>query len=202
MTEAENKSQFKPTKYTPCLALTGELWDVFCEDWGENWLHYNGTALYFSFANQTVLVHIKHFGKYSCSSLQNEILHQTFLDWHQPNDDPDIALWWQKLYCNYHWVKSNISAKDYRQSMHSFDALILHNGYEELQKYWIMHNRLVLAHVLIKTLFIIEWNRWTMSGSARSFSLIYHISKGWPLTLCGGTMAWYCSIHINQAPAA
>ena len=32
--------------YTPYLALTGELWTVFCEDSGENWLRYNGTALY------------------------------------------------------------------------------------------------------------------------------------------------------------
>ena len=26
----EYKSQFKLTKYTPYLALTGELWDVYC----------------------------------------------------------------------------------------------------------------------------------------------------------------------------
>ena len=33
-------------KETLYLALTGELWSVFCEDIGENWLHDNGTALY------------------------------------------------------------------------------------------------------------------------------------------------------------
>ena len=33
-------------KDTPYLALTGELWGVFCEDFGENWPRYNGTALY------------------------------------------------------------------------------------------------------------------------------------------------------------
>ena len=25
----------------------GELWGVFCEDLGENWMRYNGTAVYF-----------------------------------------------------------------------------------------------------------------------------------------------------------
>ena len=33
------------TKYIPYLALTAELWDVFCENLGENWPRYNGTAL-------------------------------------------------------------------------------------------------------------------------------------------------------------
>ena len=47
MTEVEYKSEFDPTKYTPYRALTGELWDVFCEDFGENWLHYNSLALYY-----------------------------------------------------------------------------------------------------------------------------------------------------------
>ena len=46
VTEVEYKSRSTPTKYIPYLALTGELWDVFCEDLGENWLRYNGTALY------------------------------------------------------------------------------------------------------------------------------------------------------------
>ena len=46
MTEAEYESQFEPTKYIPYLTLTGELWDVFCEDLWKNWPHYNGTALY------------------------------------------------------------------------------------------------------------------------------------------------------------
>ena len=34
-------------KNTPYLALTGELWDGFCEYFGENWPHYNGTTLDF-----------------------------------------------------------------------------------------------------------------------------------------------------------
>ena len=49
MTEAEYKSKFGPTKYTTYLTLTGELWGVFCENFGENWLRYNGTALYLHF---------------------------------------------------------------------------------------------------------------------------------------------------------
>ena len=44
--EAEYKSDFVATKDTPYLALTGELWGVFCEDFVENWLCYNSTALY------------------------------------------------------------------------------------------------------------------------------------------------------------
>ena len=33
----------------PIASLTGELWGVCCEDFGENWLRYNGTALYIVF---------------------------------------------------------------------------------------------------------------------------------------------------------
>ena len=31
---------------SPLLTLTGELWGVYCESFGENWLHFNGTTLY------------------------------------------------------------------------------------------------------------------------------------------------------------
>ena len=44
--ETEYKSEFEPTKYIPYLTLTGELWYVFCKDFEENWLRYNGTTLY------------------------------------------------------------------------------------------------------------------------------------------------------------
>ena len=54
VTEAEYESQFEPTKYIPYLALTGELWNVFCEDLGKNWLRYNGTALYWNEAQNPV----------------------------------------------------------------------------------------------------------------------------------------------------
>ena len=43
---AESESYLRITKDNPYLALTGELWDVYFEEFGENWLHYNGTALY------------------------------------------------------------------------------------------------------------------------------------------------------------
>ena len=44
MTKAEYKPELDFTKDTPYLALTGELWDVFCDDFRENWPLYHGTA--------------------------------------------------------------------------------------------------------------------------------------------------------------
>ena len=44
--EAEYQLVSELTKDTPYLALTGELWGVFCEYLWENLLCYNGTALY------------------------------------------------------------------------------------------------------------------------------------------------------------
>ena len=44
--EAEYQSDAETTKDTPYLALTGELWGVFCEYLWENQPRYNGTALY------------------------------------------------------------------------------------------------------------------------------------------------------------
>ena len=46
ITVAENGWDIRFTTDTSYLALTGELWGVCCEDLVENWLHYNGTALY------------------------------------------------------------------------------------------------------------------------------------------------------------
>ena len=46
MTAVERKPDFKLTIDTTYLTLTGELWGVYCEDWGENWPRYNDTALY------------------------------------------------------------------------------------------------------------------------------------------------------------
>ena len=43
---AESESDIRITTDTPYLALTGELWGVYCEDFGENWPRYNGTTLY------------------------------------------------------------------------------------------------------------------------------------------------------------
>ena len=44
---AECELDFRITTDTPYLALTGKLWSVYCEDLGENWPRYNGTALYY-----------------------------------------------------------------------------------------------------------------------------------------------------------
>ena len=38
MTAAERQSDLKLTTDIPYLALTGELWGVYCEDLGQNWL--------------------------------------------------------------------------------------------------------------------------------------------------------------------
>ena len=46
MTGAEYECKFEPTKDAPYLALTGEVWGVFCDDFEENRLCYNGTTLY------------------------------------------------------------------------------------------------------------------------------------------------------------
>ena len=45
MTAAERKSDFKLTKVTEYIALTGELWGVYYENFKENWQRYNDTAL-------------------------------------------------------------------------------------------------------------------------------------------------------------
>ena len=45
-TEVVYKSEFESTKDTPYLALTGELWGVYCEEFEENWPCYNSAALY------------------------------------------------------------------------------------------------------------------------------------------------------------
>ena len=49
---AEYQSDAGTTKDTPYLALTGELWGVFCEYLWENQPRYNGTALYFCWEEQ------------------------------------------------------------------------------------------------------------------------------------------------------
>ena len=49
MTAAEPVSVFNLTTDTPYLALTGELWGVYCDDCGENWPRFNSTALYLAY---------------------------------------------------------------------------------------------------------------------------------------------------------
>ena len=46
ITVAESKSDIRFTTDAPYLTLTGELWGVYCDNLGENWPRYNGTALH------------------------------------------------------------------------------------------------------------------------------------------------------------
>ena len=62
MTAAERVSDFNLITYTPHLALTGELWGIYCEDYGENWPRYNGTALYI--LNSKFYMHMYTYVKY------------------------------------------------------------------------------------------------------------------------------------------
>ena len=45
MTEAEHGSESELTKNTPYLNLMGEIWDIYCEYFGENRPRHNGTLL-------------------------------------------------------------------------------------------------------------------------------------------------------------
>ena len=62
MTAAPHKSYFELTKDTPYLTLTGE---VCCEDFGETWSCYNGTALYQAFIMSSVVASRKLVFSYS-----------------------------------------------------------------------------------------------------------------------------------------
>ena len=46
MTATKHKPDFKLTTDAPYLALTDEIWGVYYENFEENWLRYNGTAMY------------------------------------------------------------------------------------------------------------------------------------------------------------
>ena len=48
--------RFNLTTDTPHLTLTGELWGIYYEDFGENWPRYNGTALYQKNIMATIIV--------------------------------------------------------------------------------------------------------------------------------------------------
>ena len=45
MTEVELKSEIKRTKDIPYLVYMVEQWGVYCDNFGENWLHYNGITV-------------------------------------------------------------------------------------------------------------------------------------------------------------
>ena len=69
-------SKAGPTKDTPYLTLTGELWDVFWEYLWENWLRYKGTTLY-QVVFQTLVVMSEQS---PFRSLQDRILVCYYLD--------------------------------------------------------------------------------------------------------------------------
>ena len=51
---AESESNFRITTDILYLSLMGELWGVYCEYFGENWLRYNGTTLYIATAQKNL----------------------------------------------------------------------------------------------------------------------------------------------------
>ena len=55
MTTAEHTTDFKLTRDTPHLTLTGKLWGVCCQNLRENWSSYNGSALYFEYLSSTLM---------------------------------------------------------------------------------------------------------------------------------------------------
>ena len=98
MTAPEHKSDFKHTTYIPYLTLTGKLWGVYFENWGENWPRYYGTALYISTM------------KPECHRPQDyPLLEYCLFDYESAMLDLIIWFWW--LYHGNLWVggKTTIS---------------------------------------------------------------------------------------------
>ena len=50
-------------KDTPYLALMGEIWCSFCENFGENWPGYNGIALYITNFSELITFNILQIWK-------------------------------------------------------------------------------------------------------------------------------------------
>ena len=69
MITRERKSNFWLTTDTPYLALTGELWGVYYENFEENWPRYNGTVLY-----QVNLNHMNFFSTFVKTERTNHLL--------------------------------------------------------------------------------------------------------------------------------
>ena len=58
---AESESDYRITTDTPYLALTGELWGVYCKDYGEHLpRYYNGTALYSGKRGRSLTSHVMY----------------------------------------------------------------------------------------------------------------------------------------------
>ena len=69
MTKAKHDTDFELTLDTPYLALTGKVWGVYREYFGENWPRYNGTALYFASLIEKTGYPLQHGPHYVLSSL-------------------------------------------------------------------------------------------------------------------------------------
>ena len=50
---AESETDFGITRDSPYLTLMGELWGVYCEEFGENCLRHKNTTLYYVSPYQT-----------------------------------------------------------------------------------------------------------------------------------------------------
>ena len=58
MISLHNMLPFELTKYTPYLALSGELWSVFYEYFNRNWSCYKGFLLY----NSILVANVVRYG--------------------------------------------------------------------------------------------------------------------------------------------
>ena len=93
-------TRVEPTKYIPYLTLRGELWDVFCENLGENWPRYNGTARYVDDNTRTLSlkVHWNVFLGVLLMINQSSINDQSTLD--------QVMDWYSKYVLSwFHWMK-------------------------------------------------------------------------------------------------
>ena len=75
MKTTERELDFELTTDTPYLALTGELWGICGEDFGENRPRYNGTALYIQ-----NIMHLAHILFCRCLILVG------FYQWNNPEE--------------------------------------------------------------------------------------------------------------------
>ena len=93
---AEYKSKFEPTKDTPCLALMGEPWCVFCEDCVDNWQRYNGTTLNTVCFSVGGDIRFWDCGYLESQKTLNTMQGLTALEVHPY---ADVLAWWVKIHC-------------------------------------------------------------------------------------------------------
>ena len=70
--EAKYELEYELTKDTPYFTLTGELWGVFYEHFGENLPHQNGTALFLLGSYEQNILMFNHVKQQLCS-LQGQL---------------------------------------------------------------------------------------------------------------------------------